>query len=208
MRLMRHRIFVLVSWIVLLVAATGCGTSSKYMTTLKAPQPLAADASAATVVFIRPSGYGGGQKNVIMDEKGRFLGESWGWTYFAVKVPPGEHTFVSWTEGTPALKATLAPGKVYYVEVGATMGAWSARMRLFAIGPQRKQWAELPEWLGKATMLVPNEPAGQAYLQSRDDTMEVVGKGLKNYSEYEGEERELRTLVAGDGVPAPVAATK
>jgi hypothetical protein len=184
----------------------GCGVSSKYMTTLEVPQVVAVDPAVATVVFIRPSSYGGRVQHVIVDSKGRFLGECWGETYFVVKVPPGEHMFISWGEGTPALKATVEAGKVYYVEVGVTMGAWSARARLFAMGPQRESWAELPQWLKESTMLVPNEPAGQAYLQGRDDTGEVIQKGVKNYAEYDAEAIQKRTLLAADGVPAPVAA--
>lgn len=188
------------------LATLGCGVSSKYMTKLEVPQAVAVDPATATVVFIRPSSYGGGAKHVILDSKGRFLGECWGETYFVVKVPAGEHMFISWGEGTPALKATVEAGKVYYVEVGVTMGAWSARARLFAMGPQRENWAELPEWLQNSTMLAPNEAAGQAYVQGDEDTAEVIQKGVKNYAEYDAEAIQKRTLLAADGVPAPVAA--
>jgi hypothetical protein len=144
---------------------------------------------------------------VIVDEKGRFLGETWGATYFVAKVAPGEHTFISWCEGTPALKATLEAGKVYYVEIGVTIGAWSARGRLFADGPARQQWGELPSWLHDTTMLVPNEAAGQQYLQSRQsDLAAVLNKGTANYAGYDGEEKAKRTLTPADGVPAPIPA--
>jgi hypothetical protein len=127
---------------VLALATAGCVVASQYMTTLEVPQPLATDPSAATVVFA-PSGYGGGLKKMILDDKGRFLGESWGKTYFAVKVPPGEHTFI--------------------------------------------------------------EAAGQAYFAAHvDEVSDVVRKGVANYATYQGDELERRTMLPGDGVPAPV----
>lgn len=190
------------------VVLAGCAMQSPYMIKLETPQPVATDPAMATVVFIRPSSYGGRIKTIILDEKGRFLGESWGKTYFAVRVPPGEHTFISWTEGTPAMKATLDPGKTYYVEVGIVPGAWTARARLFAMGPRRASWSKLTDWLADCTMLIPNEAAGQALFQEKSERVrEVIGKGLGSYVEYETEAKngdataiEQRTLVPADGV--------
>jgi hypothetical protein len=176
------------------------------MEALTAPQPIAADAGNATVVFVRPTSYAGRVKHIVMDQKGRFLGECWGETYFSVKMPPGQYTFISWSEGTPALQATLAAGKVYYVEVGVTIGAWAARARLFGLGPQRENWAEVPEWLGKSTMLVPNEEAGQAHFATIQDRVnEVIQKGLANWAEYDAEARAKRSLTPADGVGATPA---
>jgi hypothetical protein len=184
--------------------------SSPYMEVLAAPQAIAADAGTATVVFLRPTGYAGRLKHMILDQKGRFLGECWGETYFSVKMPPGQYTFISWSEGTPALQATLDAGKVYYVEVGVTIGAWAARARLFGLGPQRESWAEVPGWMASSTMLVPNEAAGQAHLGSIQDRVnEVIQKGFANWAEYDAEARAKRSLSQADGVastgPAPVS---
>ncbi len=183
------------------LATVGCTVSSPYMEVLAAPQAIAADAGTATVVFLRPTGYAGRLKHMILDHKGRFLGECWGETYFSVKMPPGQYTFVSWSEGTPALQATLDAGKVYYVEVGVTIGAWTARARLFGLGPQREGWAEVPEWLANSTMLVPNEAAGQAHFAATQDRVnEVIQKGLANWAEYDAEARGKRSLAPADGV--------
>lgn len=196
--------------LVLGLATVGCTVSSPYMEALAAPQPIAADAGTATVVFLRPTSYAGRLKHMILDHKGRFLGESWGETYFSVKMPPGQYTFISWSEGTPALQATLDAGKVYYVEVGVTIGAWSARARLFGLGPRRESWAEVPDWIAKSTMLVPNEAAGQAQLASDQERVnEVIQKGLANWAEYDAEARAKRSLSPADGVgsvPASPAA--
>ena len=55
----------------------------------------------------------------------------------SVTMPPGQYQFVSWGEGTPALEAQVEAGRVYYVEVGTVIGAWTARARLFGVGPRR-----------------------------------------------------------------------
>lgn len=72
--------------------------------------------------------------------------------------------------------------------------------------PDLASLGELPEWLQNSTMLAPNEAAGQAYVQGREDTAEVIQKGVQNYAEYDAEAIQKRTLLAADGVPAPVAA--
>jgi hypothetical protein len=187
-------------------SSLGCSISSEYMTKLQVPQAVTVDPAAATVVFIRPSGFAGRAQHIIMDHNARFLGECWGETYFAVKMPPGEYTFISWGEGTPALKATVEAGKVYYVEVGVTPGAWEARARLLALAPRvGESWGELPTWIRESQMLVPNEPAGQAHLREKGErTQEVVQKGIQSYSEYDAEARAQRTLQAADGVTQPI----
>lgn len=182
----------------------GCGRG--YMMEAQTPQSVGANASAATVIFVRPSGYGGGEFP-ILDGQGHFLGAAPGNSWFVVSVPAGEHLFIAWSEGTPALKATLEAGKIYYVEVGVTIGAWSPRARLFAVGPQRPQWAELPKWLSETTPVVPAPDAGQRFQAKQGGEVgEVVQKGVQNYAEYDAEAKGQRTLQVTDGVTAPVAA--
>jgi hypothetical protein len=182
----------------------GCG-GLKFMNEAKPPQAVAADPANATVVFIRPSGYGGGASFNIIDQSGRFLGEVNGESYFVSKMPPGQYTFIAWSEGTPAMQATVEAGKVYYVEVGVTIGMWGGHARLFAIGPQREQWAKLPKWLADSTELLPKPDASSKFSADRgSDEKEVIQKGVNNYAGYEGDEKQKRTLLPSDGVSAPV----
>lgn len=194
----------LLSVLVLALACVSCG-GSDYMHELQTPQAVAAEANMATVVFIRPSGYGGGSYP-ILDHTGKLLGEAMGETYFVAKMPPGQYMFIAWSEGTPAMRATVEAGKIYYVEVGMTIGAWSARARLFAVGPNRKQWAELPEWLAESVMTAPNPGAIQAFAQNEGgDVPEILQKGNENFAEYDPEEVAERSLLPADGVDVPVA---
>ena len=103
----------------------------------------------------------------IVDEKGRFLGDSEADGHFAVRVPPGQHVFVSWSESTPAMRVSVVAGKTYFVEVDPNMGWGSARVQLLALTPRSANWSKLPEWLRGTRALEVNEAAGQARMQQR-----------------------------------------
>jgi hypothetical protein len=178
----------------------GCSVSSPYMHEQAPPQPIPASRDKATIVFLRPSSYGGRVKTTILDTRGRFLGEDWGSTYFAVQVEPGEHVFLAWAENTAALRARLAAGKTYYIEVAPKMGALSARMHLLALTPRSASWSKVPEWMSGSVQVVPDEAAGQAYLQARaTDVDERIRRAKEALSKYSSEELAERTLRPEDG---------
>ena len=177
----------------------GCSASSDYMHPVGPPQ-LAPKADTATVVFIRPSGYAAGIATTILDDKGRFLGDSLAETYFVSEVPAGEHVFIAWAENTAALKAQLAPGKVYYVEVSPKMGALSARVHLLALTSRSESWGELQSWLADSQPMRTDEKAGQAYLAERaEDVQERIARAKDALTEYDAEELAERTLRPEDG---------
>jgi hypothetical protein len=119
-------------------------------------------------------------------------------------VAPGQYTFIAWSEGTPALSAQVEAGKIYYIEMGMTIGAWSARARLFGVGPSRKNWSELPTWLRESKMAALKPGAAELFKDDKgDDIAEVVEKGKKSWEEYDAEAREQRSLTAADGVDKP-----
>src|SRR4051794_19585435 len=96
---------VLATAAVAAAALTGCTFAAPHMRPA-ASRAIVADPAAATVVFVRPSFLGAAITSVIATSQGRFLGESQAKSYFVVKLPPGEHLLVSWSESTPALRAT------------------------------------------------------------------------------------------------------
>jgi hypothetical protein len=166
-----------------------------------APQALRATPDSAVVVFVRPSGFARAMGSTILDGRGRFLGDSLPETYFAVRVPPGEHIFIAWAENTAALRASLAPGRTYYIEVAPKMGALSARMHLLAITPRAESWGELRTWMDESKQTIPDEPSGQAYLASRsEDVAERLRRAAEILKEYDAEELADRTLTPGDGL--------
>jgi hypothetical protein len=182
-----------------LLSVTGCTASSEFMRPATAGVPPAAG-EQAQVVFIRPSGYAGAIKTTIVGGHGEFLGDSLAESYFAVSMPPGEHMFIAWAENTAVLRANLAPGKTYYVEVSPKMGAWSARMHLMALKPGSENWGELQSWLAASSRLEPDRQAGQSYLAGRqDDVAERLRRANEALTEYTPEELAERTLGPDDG---------
>ena len=193
------------SWIVglgaLALTTAGCfSASSDYMRPVASPQSVKPVADQATVVFVRPSGFGGALKQTILDGKGQFLGDSLPSSRFAVKMPPGEHTFIVWAENTNAVKANLAAGKVYFVEVSLSMGALSARADLIPVKPGSEAWNDLDEWLADTEVFEPDTAGGQAYLSERkEDVDERIKRAQEHLAKYEGEDLALHTMAPGDG---------
>lgn len=185
--------------VALATGVAGCAAQSKYMQETAAG-PIVAQPDAATVVFVRPSGFAGGLRATILDEKGRFLGDSLPESYFAVNVTPGEHVFISWAENTGALRANVAAGKIYFVEVSPKMGALSARVHLLGITPRAKSWAKLDTWMSESKAYAPDERSGQAYLAGRsDDVRERIRRANEALSEYSREELAERVIGPADG---------
>jgi hypothetical protein len=185
----------------LAVVAAGCGVSSPYMRPSETPHALRAPADQALVVFIRPSGLAGGVGANILDEQGRFLGDSLASTWFAVPMTPGRHLFVVWAENTDALSAELAPGRIYYIEVAPSMGAFSAQMHLYAIKAGRKSWDKLQDWMGRSQEFIPDVAAGQSNLDRRQkDVAERLRRANEHAGNWSGEKLAEHTLAPNDGV--------
>jgi hypothetical protein len=183
-----------------LVTLVGCASSSPYMTRSSADELLAASPGAATVVFLRPSSLASAITTTVLDTQGRFLGEVVQKSYFAVKVPAGEHVFLSWAENTAALRANVTAGKTYYVRVAPRLGAWSARMQLLAVKRASEDWPKLRGWLKDLKAFGPNQAEGQRYVDSRkEDVQKRVARANEILKEYDPKELEDRTLRPDDG---------
>src|SRR5687767_7550767 len=97
------------------------GSSARYMTEVSPPRALQAPTDGGLVVFVRPSGWGGGHADVL-DENGRFVGRAFAAAHWAVAAPPGQRVFVIWAENTDAVQIDVAAGRIYFVEVAITPG--------------------------------------------------------------------------------------
>jgi hypothetical protein len=195
-----HKTRIAQALLLLALATAGCSASSDYMHPVAVPRAIVARPDAATVVFIRPSGYAGGIKTTILDGRGRFLGDSLAESYFTVYVPPGPNVFIAWAENTAALRANLAPGRTYYVEVAPKIGMLSARVHLLAMTPRSESWSKRREWLTDSKQLEVDEPGGQAYLRGRsEDVAERLQRANEALRQYSPEELAERTLDPNDG---------
>lgn len=165
------------------------------------PLAIQPENDRATVVFVRPSSFGAAIKPTIVDERGRFMGDAEGNTFFVSQVEPGPHLFFVWAENTGPMMANLLPGRVYFVEVAIRPGAWTARAHLLAIAPRTAQWGNVREWLRDAEPRVPDLASGNAYLaERRDDVAERIQRAREAFGELDAVERDDRTLRPEDGV--------
>jgi hypothetical protein len=135
----------------------------------------AASSAEAIVVFVFPSTPCDTQDYVVVvDEKGRWLGDVSARTRFFARVEPGEHLFFAWPHQeleslkypdynqVGAMAATIDAGKTYYVEVAT--GHYAERVlksvcprypsvQLFAIAPRTETWGQLREWIDATSPL-------------------------------------------------------
>ncbi|HWZ91983.1 MAG TPA: hypothetical protein VNW92_24130, partial [Polyangiaceae bacterium] len=185
-------------------SVTGCIATSTRMISPSLPIPAIAPPNAALVVFVRPSQYKASIATTILEDNGVFMGDSIGGSEFFVTLPPGPHLFLAWAENTAPLRATLLPGRVYYVEVAPHFGFLSPRVQLLAITPRSEKWAELSAWISESQQLVPNLALGQAYLNDRsEDVAKRIRSAHENLSALDPDELAARTLYPEDGVPSP-----
>jgi hypothetical protein len=121
-------------------------------------------------------------------------------SHFAVAVPPGDHVFLTWGENTAALRASLLPGRTYFVEVSAKMGWMKARAHLLAIAPRTKSWQQVQEWLAETDAYEPDLAAGQAKFDAEhDDTQDHIHAAYESLRDYDQGELDDRTLRPDDG---------
>ena len=193
--------FSLIGGICIAAVAMGCRATSPYMKPLAGPPNLQAAADKALVVFARPSGSNGGIVFTVLDEQGKFVGDSAPKTVFVVPVEPGRHIFISWAENSAAIEVNAQAGKTYWVHVLPRMGTWTARVQLLAVKPGSDTWAEKDAWLREAQAVAPDLVAGQAHIDGRaEDTRNRLDRGLQSWDDYGTEERSDRTLKPEDGV--------
>ena len=85
--------------------------------------------SLLMVVFVRPSTYAAGQSFPIYAFRHGLLGYSLGATWFAAELPVGPVTFCMQASNTSVLRAKLAPGRTYYVEIEASSALFGTGRR-------------------------------------------------------------------------------
>ena len=179
------------------------------MTPIQPPQPLRPPPNTGLVVFVRPSSWGGGAYADILDEAGHFVGRTSGGAHFATVATPGPHMFAVWGENTDAVQIDVAPGHIYFVEVGITPGWLTAQFHLYAISPRTPTWANRDEWV-RSTRQMQVDPAGQALFNGREsdvaERLRRAPRASPEVREHAGagtslHRAERRHLAASRGLP-------
>ncbi len=185
------------SALALALFASACVASSDAMTELGQPLPHLPRPGYAMVVFVRPSTYADVIRYTIFSERYGFLGHSLPASWFAAELPAGPHVFCAKGENTAALRAGLAPGRTYYVEVASRPGFFSSRVQLLAIAPRRQHWLERYDWLAESEGYRLTD-ASESEID-RDDMADLQGSCRERLSEYTPSELADRTLQPDDG---------
>ena len=179
-----------------LVVALASGCAVPYMTPIQPPQPLRPPPNTGLVVFVRPSTWGGGAYADILDEAGHFVGRTSGGAHFATVATPGPHMFAVWGENTDAVQIDVAPGHIYFVEVGITPGWLTAQFHLYAISPRTPTWANRDEWV-RSTRQMQVDPAGQALFNGREsDVAERLRRAREHLQKYANTPEQERHFIA------------
>jgi Protein of unknown function (DUF2846). len=188
-----------------LASLTGC--QSSLMTKAHSTATMVGP-DEATVVFMRPSSFGGAIQSTVYDVtagKTTFGGVVSAKTQVSMTLPAGEHQLMVVGESADFLDATLVAGKTYYVLVTPRMGVWKARFSLipirsdgtseYSMGSDKfAKWraACAPAW---------KAPAADAwYAEHRADVEAKRVEYLEKWNRKSPDEKAERTLRAQDGV--------
>jgi len=184
--------------------------SSDYMKPLTPAPTATAAADTSLVTFVRHDG-AKGILYTIMDDQKQFVGQIAVNSRFNATYPPGEHVFVAWNDAEQTtgaatfgligaaisaasgelphvepLRATLAPGKAYLVEVGSD-GKWHLLPGSGAA-------------LADTTAYAPDAAGGQAFFAKSPDRIEGIRtKALDQLHGYGQADLAAHTLRAEDG---------
>src|SRR5690606_26444528 len=102
-------------------------------------------------------------------------------------------------ENTSVLQADLLAGHIYYVVVRPRIGP---RVQLTALTPRSQEWHKLNDWLKNSEALVADRQAGQTELDKNPELMHSkMSEAVEVWSKMTAQERELHTLLPGDGLP-------
>lgn len=162
----------------------------------------------ATVVFMRPSSFGGAIQSTVYDVtagKTTFGGVVSAKTRVSMTLPAGEHQLMVVGESADFLDATLVAGKTYYVLVTPRMGVWKARFSLIPIrsdGTSEYSMGsgKFAKWRAECEPVWKTPSAETWYSEHRADVEAKRIEYLEKWNRKSPEEKAERTLRAQDGV--------
>ncbi|NLW48170.1 MAG: hypothetical protein GXY86_12665 [Firmicutes bacterium] len=176
----------------------------------KSDRTLTPEPERALIVFIRPKPSLGrtlwtddfGQAISLYDvseEDTKFIGILYQKTKVCYDLDPGEYTFMVVGAVADFMKATVEPGKTYYVLLSPRVGTWKAR---FSFQPLRRsdlESSDFAKWNSK-TDLIENTSDSEAWATEKAD--EIEAKRADNWPawcELSSETQAEMTLNSEDG---------
>jgi hypothetical protein len=186
------------------------GCQSALMTKSVAHQETVAP-NTATVVFLRPSSFGGAIQSSVYDVTGgseastQFGGIVSSKTQVVMHLQPGPHRLMVIAENADFLETTLTAGKTYYVLVMPRMGVWKARFSLIPIhnDPAAKYSlasTDFASWM-KSCNAVETTPAAEAWYSENKSNIDAKRVDyMQKWNRMDPADKAQLTLHAQDGV--------
>lgn len=191
--------------VALVLLLTGCQSS---LMTKSGKEATTVAPGGATVVFLRPSSFGGAIQSSVYDVTGgqtTFGGIVSTKTSVQMQVPAGEHLFMVIAENADFMNAKLDAGKTYYVLVMPRIGVWKARFSLIPIhndasAKYNLQSKDFADWKQSSEPVVKTPGADAWYQQNKADIEAKRLDYMKKWDRMDPEHKAELTLHAQDGV--------
>nr|WP_321513160.1 hypothetical protein [uncultured Pseudodesulfovibrio sp.] len=183
-----------------LLIMTGCASSQM----MKVPTdiaPYSADPEKATVVFMRPSSFGGAIQSYAFqydDESPEFVGIVSTNYKIAYQTTPGKHLFMIMGENADFLQADLAPNHIYYVVIEPHMGFMTARFSLDPILASQFDSQSFKDDLAECDF-VQNTPASTEWFEKHK--ADIIKKYQSYYPDWLEDVEDQHHLTPEDGRP-------
>lgn len=159
--------------------------------------PMAAN--VATVVFIRPSRDADALIPIVLDQQGRFLGQSLPSSYFVATLPPGDHVLTICNDKSAGMRARLSAGKRYFVELSHEE-SFSRRVVPSVIRQGSESWGRLTKWYTQKKRVVEKEGKGERYLQAHAELVQkCLRAGKDDVDALDATELRARSPAPEDG---------
>lgn len=167
--------------------------------------------NTATVIFLRPSSFGGAIQSSVYDVTGGTLGSTQfggivsSKTQLAMHLQPGPHRLMVIAENADFLETTLTGGKTYYVLVMPRMGVWKARFSLIPIhnddaAKYNLKTTDFASWM-KQCIPVETTPAADAWYSENKSGIDAKRVDyMQKWNRMDAADKAQLTLHPQDGI--------
>ena len=187
---MKLKLLVLILVSILMIGCAAPNMKFSVPSTATIDQP----GDKALVYFLRPSNLGYKINAAVYDDE-KFVG----FVPYNQKLPyfadPGEHMFMVVSEAADFLKADLAAGKTYYIQVVPRMGAWRARFSLAPVTKTDLQSARVQKWITNCRLIDNREGAEQWAV---DNESSVLKKKTSYLEKWNAKSKEKQPHLKSD----------
>lgn len=178
-----------------LLITTGCASSMMKKTESNMLPP--ADEEKATVVFMRPSSFGGAIQSTVYEVKAdqpEFIGIVSTDYKIAYQAEPGKTLFMVVGESADFMEAELAPNHIYYVTVVPRVGFWKARFSLAATPESEFDDADFKENVAECDF-VQNTPESLQWAEAHEAEIQALYE--RYYEKWQGidEDRKAKLMI-------------